>query len=120
MLLKTSLTIMLVIISLSISKVEAKSDFESPDARFLIEACQSVTRIFNAHNEKRLLASQRTSLSDAIRAGYCLGMLEQFQCRFSGKHSLYEGARRIAILNSDAENMQRLSLQRVVETSICY
>lgn len=98
----------------------AKGSFESPDTEFLIRACQAVTEIYNAHDEKRFLASQRTSLSDAMRAGYCLGMMEQFQCGFRGKYSLFEGARRVATLSADKSVHQRQPIERLIQTSVCH
>ncbi|RUO45948.1 hypothetical protein [Pseudidiomarina donghaiensis] len=98
---------------------EAKGTFEKPDAAFLINACQAVTEIYNAHNEKRFLASQTTSLADAMRAGYCLGVMKQYQCRQMGKYSLFESARRIAILDDEGSDNIHTSVDRILRQGVC-
>lgn len=114
--LSTAIVLLMVFTS---TKTNAKGSFEKPDAEFLIDACQAVTEIYNAHNEKRFLASQTTSLADAMRAGYCLGVMEQYQCRRMEKYSLFESARRIASLDEDAADNRYTSVDRILQQGIC-
>lgn len=63
----------------------AKKAFDKTDPIFMIEACKEVMEIYKARDEKRFMASQRTSLAEAMRAGYCIGALQQMNCR--NRHS---------------------------------
>lgn len=99
----------------------ARSTFGDGTAIDLIEACQAATEIFNARNEKRLLASQRTSLSDALRAGYCLGAVEHYRCPL-GSHlgrSSFDAARRIASLDVNQPGNIQASTGKVLQHGAC-
>lgn len=99
--------------------VQAEGSFDKPDAEFLIGTCHAVTQIYNDHAEKRFLASQRTSLSDAMRAGYCLGIMEQYECTGWGKYALFESARRIAALDGESSTNKYASIDRILKQSVC-
>ncbi|WP_439147421.1 hypothetical protein [Vibrio sp.] len=45
----------------------------------LIESCVELVNIYDSKNSQRLLAAQTTSLSEGLRAGYCLGVLQQYE-----------------------------------------
>ncbi|RUO47805.1 hypothetical protein CWE21_08200 [Pseudidiomarina aquimaris] len=116
---KSLIPTLIVLISLMPLAADAKGSFEKPDAEFLIGACQAVTEIYNAHNEKRFLASQTTSLADAMRAGYCLGVMKQYQCRRLGKYSLFESARRVAISDDESSDNRHTSIDRILQQGVC-
>ena len=99
----------------------ARSSFGDGSAIDLISACQAATEIFNSRNEKRLLASQRTSLSDALRAGYCLGALEQYRCPLGDNvgRSSFDAARRIAELDANWFDNWEISVQEVLQHGAC-
>lgn len=44
----------------------------------LVESCVELVNIYESKNSQRLLAAQTTSLSESLRAGYCLGVIEQY------------------------------------------
>ncbi len=44
----------------------------------LIESCAELVNIYASKNEKHLFAAQTTSLSESLRAGYCLGVIDQY------------------------------------------
>ncbi|WP_351078633.1 hypothetical protein [Shewanella sp. CAL98-MNA-CIBAN-0140] len=50
----------------------------SDDAEFLVQACQEAVSVYKSRDEKALLAAVRTSSSEALRAGYCIGVLQQY------------------------------------------
>ncbi|OZS42194.1 hypothetical protein ASV53_19745 [Photobacterium sanguinicancri] len=50
----------------------------------LVDSCVELINIYDTKNSQRLLAAQTTSLSESLRAGYCLGVLEQYE---ETKHS---------------------------------
>lgn len=49
------------------------------DATRLIEGCQELIRIYEKHDQKRVLAGWTTSVSDAMKAGYCRGVIDEFR-----------------------------------------
>ena len=54
------------------------NSFNTNDGTFLIKSCREAIEIFENKSEKRFLAAQMTSVSEAMRAGYCIGVLEQY------------------------------------------
>lgn len=45
----------------------------------LVDSCVELVHIFDSKNSQRLLAAQTTSLSEGLRAGYCLGVIDQYE-----------------------------------------
>ncbi|PKH02094.1 hypothetical protein CXF72_13335 [Psychromonas sp. MB-3u-54] len=43
----------------------------------LIDSCVELVNIYDSRNEQKFLAAQTTSLSEGLRAGYCLGVLQE-------------------------------------------
>lgn len=52
--------------------------FQLQNAAFLVESCKEAMDIFASQEETGYLAAYRTSLSEAMRAGYCIGVIEQY------------------------------------------
>jgi hypothetical protein len=44
-----------------------------------VDGCSELVHIYEKRDQKRLLAGQTTSLSEALRAGYCRGVIEQYK-----------------------------------------
>lgn len=84
----------------------------SSDTSRLIEGCQELTEIYSSHDQERFLAAATTSLSEAMRAGYCLGTLTEFKRHFKCPiGDTYQLAARIAELpdwHSDTAHMDTL------------
>ncbi|MCH8543859.1 MAG: hypothetical protein LAT61_09840 [Alcanivorax sp.] len=118
----TLLFLSCVLLAISASSAGARTDFGGDKASFLIQACKTATQIFNAHNEKRFLASQRTSLADALRAGYCLGALEQFQCSrgIRRSRSAFDTARQIASMDENLPEHQQRPISRLLQQEVCH
>ena len=49
------------------------------EAKLLIQGCAEVEAIYNLRGERRLLAAINTSVNEALRAGYCRGVLEEYR-----------------------------------------
>lgn len=49
------------------------------ETELLIQGCAEVEAIYYRRNEKNLLAGINTSVAEALRAGYCKGVLEQYR-----------------------------------------
>ena len=45
----------------------------------LVDSCVELINIYDSKSSKRLLAAQTTSLSESLRAGYCLGVIDQYE-----------------------------------------
>ncbi len=52
---------------------------ESNETKLLIQGCAEVEAIYNRRGEKNLFAGLNTSVAEALRAGYCKGVLEQYR-----------------------------------------
>ncbi len=63
------------IIALSLLLVPAISSAKSLP---LVDSCAELVNIYASKNKRHLLAAQTTSLSESLRAGYCLGVIDQY------------------------------------------
>lgn len=55
-----------------------ESGFPQDDPEFLAQSCREALAIFSSRDETQFLAAQRTSLTEAMRAGYCIGTLQSY------------------------------------------
>ena len=68
---------MIIVFLMSIAQstvVQANNDPER-----LIQSCQELIGIYNKRGEKHLAAGLTTSLSEAWRAGYCMGVVDEYR-----------------------------------------
>lgn len=64
---------------LFIGSIGAKEQqFQPDDTAFLQSSCREVIEIFNKKQETGKYAALHTSMSEAMRAGYCIGVLQQY------------------------------------------
>ena len=56
-----------------------QSSLASTDPARLIESCTELVNIYAKRDELRFAAAQFTSLSEAMRAGYCRGVLDEYR-----------------------------------------
>uniref|UniRef100_A6VZR7 Rap1a immunity protein domain-containing protein n=1 Tax=Marinomonas sp. (strain MWYL1) TaxID=400668 RepID=A6VZR7_MARMS len=92
-------------------------------ASFLVDACRETVEIFDKHSKAKLLAGQRTSLNEGIKAGYCMGVTTQYianasHCRYS-KRDMLEMAQVIANSNLTAFQLNRTSVSELLEEAYC-
>ncbi len=66
----------LIILMLSFASVSYAQD---SDGERLVQGCNELIGIYKNKKEKRLLASQLVSSSDAMLAGYCMGVIKAFK-----------------------------------------
>lgn len=52
---------------------------ENSDGERLVKGCNELIGMYKNKNEKRFLASQLVSPSDAMLAGYCMGVIKSFK-----------------------------------------
>lgn len=48
------------------------------DPKRLIEGCKQLVHIYDKQDQSSLLAGWTTSVSDALKAGYCRGVIDEF------------------------------------------
>jgi len=58
--------------------VAKESPFQRDDTQFLVESCREAMELFKGRDEPAGFAAFRTSLSESMRAGYCIGVLKQY------------------------------------------
>jgi hypothetical protein len=77
------------------------------EAKLLIQGCAEVEAIYNHRGEKNLLAAINTSVNEALRAGYCRGVLEQFRRGHSCYRDWIKQAQQIS-KKSDTQSVPQL------------
>jgi len=75
------------LLALTILSLPLQSSLASTDPTRLIESCTELVNIYTRRDELRFAASQLTSLSEAMRAGYCRGVLDEYQRHYECKTS---------------------------------
>ncbi|TCK09133.1 hypothetical protein [Marinobacterium mangrovicola] len=65
------------LIPLAFVALFVSQESEAQNQFSLVESCGELIGIYKSHTEKRLLAAQTTSLAESLRAGYCIGVLEE-------------------------------------------
>ncbi|PHS49970.1 MAG: hypothetical protein COB05_00905 [Marinobacter sp.] len=97
--------------------------FQYRDASLLIQSCQEAVDVFSSHEKTGYLSAYRTSLSEALRAGYCIGVLEQFSDAYSeycvGNAGWFENAKRIASLNLTQQESATTTTMDILEEHAC-
>jgi hypothetical protein len=69
------------------------------DAEYLIHSCRELIGIYAKRDEKRLAAGMTTSVSEALRAGYCMGVVEEYRRHYEcGTDDWFRQAQGIAEL----------------------
>lgn len=113
------------LMTLSVSShISAKESlFAKDDALFLVSSCQEVMEVFKRRDETSFMAGQRTSLSEAMRAGYCIGVLQQYSevspyCRY-GRNNWYQMAQVIAEIQLTPEQLQNTSAKSILREAYC-
>lgn len=66
-----------IIAAFSVLALSSAASAEDP-AR-LIEGCKELVRIYDKHGERQAMVGFTTSVSDAMRAGYCRGVIDEFR-----------------------------------------
>ena len=75
---RASLSVTLVV-TLLVSVLSPSMSLASNSTKKLIESCYELVGIYESKNKKALLAAQTTSLSEALRAGYCRGVIAEYK-----------------------------------------
>nr|WP_067297733.1 hypothetical protein [Marinobacterium profundum] len=76
---KRTIAVLFLGLGFSLTADAREQPFNGNDSQFLIESCREVVEIFSRRDEKHMLAAVSTSLSEAMRAGYCIGVVQQYR-----------------------------------------
>lgn len=75
------------LLTLALASLPMQASQASTDPARLVESCAELVDIYEKRDQLRFAAAQTTSLSEAMRAGYCRGVLDEYrrhyQCRTS-------------------------------------
>jgi len=81
------------------------------DAKYLIKSCSNMVDIFDRKMEKKFLAGMTTSVSEALLAGVCLGMIAEHGMHNSCRKHPYDIAMKISKttkVSRSRDNVERL------------
>ncbi|MDP5130750.1 MAG: hypothetical protein NWQ54_07685 [Paraglaciecola sp.] len=111
-------------ISLSVEGKEPPFKYEDP--QFLQRSCQEVVEIFNKKEQPGTYAALHTSMAEAMRAGYCIGVVQQYmkqtQNCYSRRYSngnWFEMANAIARLPIGDEQFKNIQVSQLLEVVYC-
>lgn len=97
--------------------------FQLESSTFLVESCKETMDIFASQEETGYLAAYRTSLSEAMRAGYCIGVIEHFTAVYSEycgpSSSWFDHAQRIASLELTQHELAQTDTHLLLEEYAC-
>lgn len=65
--------------ALALFSLPLQASQTNTEASRLIDGCRELVSIYDKRDELRFAAAQLTSLSEAMRAGYCRGVLDEYQ-----------------------------------------
>jgi hypothetical protein len=111
------------IISASLQAKEAS--FNSNDARFLQQSCRDVVEIFDEKGQPGSYAAFHTSMAEAMRAGYCIGSVQQYSKRPHSCYSSYgrsnwlDMAKAIAGFSIGQEEFNRIQASTLLKRAYC-
>jgi hypothetical protein len=67
------------------------------DPKRLIQSCQELVDIYAKRDQQHLLAGVTTGLSEALRAGYCMGVTDEYRRHYQcATNDWFKQAERIA------------------------
>ncbi|WP_313506193.1 hypothetical protein [Stutzerimonas kunmingensis] len=80
------------------------------NAERLVKGCSELVAIYHQRDQKKMLAGWTTSASDALLAGYCRGVLDEFRrTSLCDTHDWHVQAQRVAQANTSASINELLS-----------
>ena len=112
------------ITSLPVQCKEQQFAYENP--RFLQKSCQEVVTIFHRKDQPSTYAALHTSMAEAMRAGYCIGVIQQYMnqtphCNSGIKRrgDWFEVATAIADLAYGEEQFKSIQVSQLLEMVYC-
>lgn len=94
------------VLSLTVSSAFIPYALADDDAKHLITSCKELLRVYSKRDEQHLLAGLTTSTSDALRAGYCRGVLDEFRrTHMCVQNNWFSQAARIATYSDQTDQL---------------
>ncbi|MGI2169228.1 hypothetical protein ACROAE_03355 [Shewanella sp. MF05960] len=119
--------IVFIVLVFSYSLQAKESPFESDDVEFLQQSCRDAVEIFDGKGKTGKYAVMHTSMAEAMRAGYCIGVLQQYNkqshsCNSSRyrRSNWFDMATTIANLSIGADEFRRVSVEQLLEKVYCH
>lgn len=82
------------------------------NAQQLVQGCKELTAIYASRDQQRRLATMTTSLSEAMMAGYCMGVVKEYQrknyCEAKGWYQLASRLAELPNWYTGADSIDRL------------
>lgn len=118
--------VVLLIFSFSFSLQAKEAPFQADDVEFLQQSCREVVEIFENKDQSGSYAALHTSMAEAMRAGYCIGVLQQYskqshRCYSSGYRSSnwFEMAKTIANISMGKQELRRAQVSKLLKQAYC-
>ena len=118
------LALISVLLSSSVLSKEPLLSYEDP--KFLQRSCQEVIEIFNQHGNPGTYAALHTSMAEAMRAGYCIGVVQQYMKQSKNCYSRrynsgdwFEMASAIANLSISDKQFKQIQVSKLLDEVYC-
>lgn len=99
------------LVSLCVPATQANDDPEH-----LIQSCQELVDIYAKRDQQRLLAGVATGVSEALRAGYCMGVVDEYRRHYEcSTDDWFTQAQRVAEMSTSVES--NTSMDQLLEQS---
>lgn len=113
-------SLLIVLLSSIVSSFSMADAFSSADGKMLIQSCREAVKLFENRDEPSILSGFTTSLSEAMRAGYCIGMIEQYLSMTGNCNGFVTSWKPVAeLIAKQNENSFPRSSQRLLEFAAC-
>ena len=112
----------------NLGELNAKEQlFHSEDTAFLQESCRESIEIFDRKQKVGQYAALHTSMAEAMRAGYCIGVLQQYikhspSCkgrRYRRQSNWFDMAQAIVKVSLTAEQLDRVRASDLMQEAYC-
>ena len=103
-----------------------QASFQADDAELLQQSCREVVEIFEHKDKVGPYAALHTSMAEAMRAGYCIGVLQQYSKQshrcYSTRYASsnwFEMAKVISNLSMGVQELQQLRVSQLLKQAYC-
>lgn len=105
---KSAFILFSLLLALALPKVSEANE----NAQQLVQGCKELAAIYASRDQQRRLAAVTTSLSEAMMAGYCMGVVKEYQrknsCEANGWHQLASRISELPNWYTGAEDLDSL------------
>ncbi|WP_221739974.1 hypothetical protein [Stutzerimonas xanthomarina] len=91
------------LLALALASLPMHASQASTDPSRLVESCAELVDIYVKRDQLRFAAAQTTALSEAMRAGYCRGVLDEYRRHYQCRRSDWRDQAEIIARHSPAQ-----------------